>query len=282
MITFQLYRSPETAVPAGRLRVSSLGIHEAMLPGMLRYHQQRELLLMFFHTPARAGNETDCRGGFILWPHGTLCYYGNPERSWDHSWCVLEGSAANLLRELHGLPAGRALKADAEPVFLRYFEAILRELNSRQQQDEYVLEHLVDLLFYELSRLIRNPELQIPKRLQRAEEFMWTRIADPLTLEEIAREAALSVSRFSSLFHRYYGEPPMQYLNRKRMNLAAQQLLYHAGSCKQIAEMTGFADQFHFSRRFRQFWGVSPREFRAEKMLRHLNGGGEAAGHTDS
>ena len=67
-------------------------------------------------------------------------------------------------------------------------------------------------------------------------------------LEEIAREAALSVSRFSSLFHRYYGEPPMQYLNRKRMNLAAQQLLYHAGSCKQIAEMTGFADQFHFSR----------------------------------
>ena len=119
MSTFQLYRSPETAVPAGRLRVSSLGIHEAMLPGMLRYHQQRELLLMFFHTPARAGNETDCRGGFILWPHGTLCYYGNPERSWDHSWCVLEGSAANLLRELHGLPAGRALKADAEPVFLR-------------------------------------------------------------------------------------------------------------------------------------------------------------------
>lgn len=282
MSTFQLYRSPETAVPAGRLRVSSQGIHEAMLPGMLRYHQQRELLLMFFHTPARAGHETDCRDGFILWPHGTLCYYGNPERSWDHSWCVLEGSAANLLRELHGLPAGRALKADAEPVFLRYFEAILRELNSRQQQDEYVLEHLVDLLFYELSRLIRNPELQIPKRLQRAEEFMWTRIADPLTLEEIAREAALSVSRFSSLFHRYYGEPPMQYLNRKRMNLAAQQLLYHAGSCKQIAEMTGFADQFHFSRRFRQFWGVSPREFRAEKMLRHLNGGGEAAGHTDS
>lgn len=73
----------------------------------------------------------------------------------------------------------------------------------------------------------------------------------------------------------------MQYLNRKRMNLAAQQLLYHAGSCKQIAEMTGFADQFHFSRRFRQFWGVSPREFRAEKMLRHLHGGGEVAGHTD-
>lgn len=268
MSQFLLYRASAQDEPPVRLRVHSMGIHEVMLPGMLHYPQQNSLLVMYFHTPAQAGSEPDCKGGFLFWPRGSLCRYGNPAAAWDHSWCVLEGGAANLVRELHGLPAGRVLKADAEPVFLRYFEAIMGELTSRQRQDEYVLEHLIDLLFYELSRLIRNPELQIPERLRRAEAFMWAGIARPLTLEEIAGEAALSVSRFSSLFRRYYGESPMQYLNRRRMDLAAQQLLYHAVSCKQIAEMTGFADQFHFSRRFRQFWGLSPREFRAEKMLR--------------
>lgn len=265
MSQFLLYRAPKWDTPPGRVRVSSMGIHEVMLPGTLHYQQQNTLLIMYFHTEAQAGGESGSRGGFILWPHGSVCRYGNPEAAWDHSWCVLEGSAANLVRELHGLPAGRVLKADAEEVFHRYFDAIMRELTSRQTQDEYVLEHLIDLLFYELSRLIRNPELRIPDRLQKAEAFMWAGISTPLTLEEIAAEVSLSVSRFSSLFRRYYGESPMQYLNRKRMNLAAQQLLYHNASCKQIAEMTGYPDQFHFSRRFRQFWGLSPREFRAER-----------------
>lgn len=265
MSQFLLYRAPKWEGNPGRIRISSMGIHEVMQPAVLHYPQKAGLVLMYFHTPAQAGNEENCAGRFILWPRGSLCRYGNSAASWDHSWCVLEGSAVGLSLELHSLPTNRAVEADVEGVIAHYFEAIMNELSSRLEQDEYVLEHLLDLLFYELSRLIRNPELQIPERLLKAEEFMWKNLAAPLTLEEIAGKAALSVSRFSSLFGRHYGEPPMQYLNRRRMNLAAQLLTYHANSCKQVAELTGFTDQFHFSRRFSRFWGVSPRQFREEK-----------------
>ena len=91
MNTFQLYRSPETAVPAGRLRVSSLGIHEAMLPGMLRYglsHRTRQLVagpldeivkaiirIQLGIKPLRKGNTHLAIASFrrLLIPYGSIC-----------------------------------------------------------------------------------------------------------------------------------------------------------------------------------------------------------------
>ena len=124
------------------------------------------------------------------------------------------------------------------------------------------LEHLTDLFLYELARQIRSTERRVPESLLRAEEFMWNNLNRPLDLGRIAAAASLSVSRFTELFLEYYGESPMRYLTRKRMTLAAEMLSYHTASCKQIAEAAGYSDQLHFSRRFRQFWGVSPTEYR--------------------
>ena len=61
---------------------------------------------------------------------------------------------------------------------------------------------------------------------------------------------------------------PLEYIRRKRLREAELLLLDGDAGIGEIAERLRFADQFHFSRRFRQFWGLSPREFRAEKMLR--------------
>jgi len=265
MDRFLLYRSPQGGEHSGRIRVNSMGIHEVMQPGVLSYPQKAACLLMYFHTPAVAGNRENCAGCFIAWTHGSICRYGNSSAPWDHSWCVLEGDAVSLSLKLHNLPLNRAIEADVQGIWSHHFSAIMNELTSHVEQDEYVLEHEFDLLIYELSRSIRSPELRIPDRLRKAEEYMWKNLATPLTLTEIAESVALSVSRFSSLFQQHYGESPMQYLNRKRMNLAAQFLAYHTDSCKQVAERTGFADQFHFSRRFRQFWGVSPQKFREKQ-----------------
>ena len=265
-IPFRLYYEPEVK-PAGQFRIHSLGLHERMPPQLLRFTTEgARILLMFFHTRAffNSGEKDECECGkqFILWSPERIRSYGNAGEAWDHSWMVAEGPALERALAVHRLPMNHPVDANAETVFEHYLSCLLDELNSRQNQDEYVLEHLTDLFLYELGRLIRTSGRRIPEQIARAEAFMWKNLNRPLDLAEIAASVSLSVSRFTTLFREYHGESPMRFLTRKRMTLAAEMLNYHNTSCKQIAEATGYSDQLHFSRRFRQFWGISPTEYR--------------------
>lgn len=87
------------------------------------------------------------------------------------------------------------------------------------------------------------------------------------TLEEIAGIAGLEVSSVCRLFRRHHGGSPYQYLLRRKMTLAAEQLVENGGLVKEAAARVGFADPYHFSRCFKAVHGVSPRE-----LLRHRQG----------
>jgi AraC-like DNA-binding protein len=64
------------------------------------------------------------------------------------------------------------------------------------------------------------------------------------------------------LFRRYDHQTPYQFLLRLKMNHAAERLQSPGTLVKQVAEETGFADPFHFSRMFKSVLGLSPDAFR--------------------
>lgn len=82
------------------------------------------------------------------------------------------------------------------------------------------------------------------------------------TLEQVAAECHSSVSYLCRLFRRYDDLTPYQYLLKLRMRQAAEKLLRPHALIKQVAEETGYADPFHFSRVFRSVLGVSPAQFK--------------------
>lgn len=82
------------------------------------------------------------------------------------------------------------------------------------------------------------------------------------TLEQIAQESHASKAYLCRLFRRYDHQSPYQYLLRLKMNHAAEQLQRPSILVKQVADLVGFSDPFHFSRVFRNVLGVSPSEFR--------------------
>lgn len=84
------------------------------------------------------------------------------------------------------------------------------------------------------------------------------------TLRDIAQEAGVEVSNICRLFRRYQGASPHQYLLRRKISLAAAQLAEHGGLIKKVALDFGFTDPYHFSRRFKAIYGVTPR-----KLLRY-------------
>src|SRR5919198_5357653 len=86
--------------------------------------------------------------------------------------------------------------------------------------------------------------------------------ANPVRLEDAAREAGLSPFHFLRLFERVLGVTPHQYLLRVRLACAAKLLAAENLSVTDVALEAGFADPSNFVRTFRRAAGVSPTQFR--------------------
>ena len=72
----------------------------------------------------------------------------------------------------------------------------------------------------------------------------------------------MSYDALRKQFLRHTGETPARYRTQKRIAVAADLLLHTSMSIKQIAANLNFCSEFHFSQKFKQIKGVSPREFR--------------------
>lgn len=99
-------------------------------------------------------------------------------------------------------------------------------------------------------------------RVLAAMENMAGRLAEPITVADLARRAGLSPSRFAHLFTEQVGVSPMRYLERQRMRLAEQLLDLTPRTVGEIARTVGFEDPLYFSARFRSYAGMPPTSYR--------------------
>ena len=72
-----------------------------------------------------------------------------------------------------------------------------------------------------------------------------------------------SVSHFRKLFRKETELPPIEYVNCRRIDYAKviMRQLENPRTIRQIAEISGFLDPYYFSRQFKKWTGVSPKEF---------------------
>jgi len=83
------------------------------------------------------------------------------------------------------------------------------------------------------------------------------------TLQGLAAEAGASRSVLGARFNDLMGYPPIQYLTRWRMQLAARRLTDTGQKVAAVAEGVGYDSEAAFSRAFKRYSGVSPSEWRA-------------------
>jgi AraC-like DNA-binding protein len=93
---------------------------------------------------------------------------------------------------------------------------------------------------------------------------------EPLTVQDMAKRANLSVSRFSALFKLQFGVPPHHFLLNMRINHAQELLRNSEFVQEEIAAFCGFADVHHFSKAFKSMVGLSPGRFRSNQRLHSL------------
>jgi len=83
-----------------------------------------------------------------------------------------------------------------------------------------------------------------------------------INLDELAREAALSPTRFINAFKQATGFPPLHYQLICRLTEAKRRLGSTRGSITDIASALGFASSQHFSTHFKKMFGCTPKAFR--------------------
>ena len=99
--------------------------------------------------------------------------------------------------------------------------------------------------------------------LARAIGLMQDRLAEPLTLDDLAAAAGLSPFHFLRRFKAGHGATPHQMLMALRLFRAKQQLA--AGMAPaQVAADVGLVDQAHLTRRFGRMYGVTPARYQQQ------------------
>lgn len=82
--------------------------------------------------------------------------------------------------------------------------------------------------------------------------------AQPITLGGLAERHGMKPKYFSSLFRKYVGIGPIDYLIQYRMNRARELLTTGPFSVADVAKSVGYLDAYYFSRLFKKHTGLSP------------------------
>lgn len=141
---------------------------------------------------------------------------------------------------------------------------------------EAMLAKLSELMFVEALRAhiaglppeargwvagLRDPEVGAALRL------IHGRYQEPWTIDRLAREVAMSRSSFAERFTAYVGVPPMSYLARWRLQVAARMLQSGTHSVAQAARAVGYLSESAFNRAFKRQVGSPPGAWRRERGM---------------
>jgi AraC-like DNA-binding protein len=159
---------------------------------------------------------------------------------------------------------------DTNPLMRELLAAALGEKDNRGEGARVVLAKLSELMFVQA---MREHMKSLPpsaanwlsglrdEHVGRALRLIHTSPAKDWSLEALARESGLSRSALAERFTRFAGEPPIQYLGRWRIQVAAG-LIESGVSLGAVAERVGYGSEAAFQRAFKKHVGTAPGEWR--------------------
>jgi AraC-like DNA-binding protein len=98
--------------------------------------------------------------------------------------------------------------------------------------------------------------------LRRARDHIDLRYREPLALDALARVAGVSKYHFVRTFEATYGETPMRYLTRRRIERAQDLLRVANLTITEVCMIVGFSSLGSFSSRFSSLVGETPTAYR--------------------
>lgn len=153
---------------------------------------------------------------------------------------------------------------DTDGTVRRLIEAMEQEYAAKKTGYMELLRcHLTQVLVHAVRAWEAAETQRIPhKAIAAVTDRLRDHCAQPLSLEALSKEAGYTPQYLSALFRRDTGMSIQEFLQRLRVQEACRLLGQKGLSLSDIAQTVGYTDSKHFSRVFRRYKGVSPKEFR--------------------
>lgn len=130
-------------------------------------------------------------------------------------------------------------------------EALVREGTTEIERATLVAETLSEIV------CANAPPDRAPRAVRRARAFLQDTLSEKVTLNDLAKHAALDKFHLVRAFRSEVGLPPYEYLTYLRVG-RARELLRHGVTVAEAAQSVGFCDESQLHRHFRRIVGVPP------------------------
>lgn len=140
---------------------------------------------------------------------------------------------------------------------------LMEEKVGRMERDSALLLALSNLVIRHAVQPGKLRDIGVePRAVRRIKELIHARASEDLGIADFAQVAEMSEFHMIRVFSKYVGLPPHAYLTQVRLH-QARRLMRSGASLASTASSVGFVDQSHFTKRFRQAFGVTPGQFLA-------------------
>jgi len=210
--------------------------------------------------------------GFLITPQQVNTYIADKKDPWEYAWIEFDGLRVKEFLETAGLTehspiyrsSNRELRGSMK-------EELLSIIHGKEHSSLYLIGHLYLFLDLLIQSSFNRKEFSAGRLkdfyIREAISFIEQNYSHPITVEDIAVFCNLNRSYLGKIFRDELNKTPQQFLIYYRMNRAAELLKFSETTVGEIGKLVGYPNQLHFSRAFKNVFGIPPTEWRRENRL---------------
>lgn len=207
--------------------------------------------------------------GFLIFPEQITTYYADQHSPWEYSWIEFDGLRVKEALSLTDFSLNHPIY---HPHSKDLQEQMVKEMNyiisHPKESSFHLLGHLYLFFDYFIqsaksTRLTQSSKMS-DYYIQEAIHYMEQNFQNDISIEEITAVCGINRSYLGKIFRNSIGRSPQEFLMNYRMVKATELLKLTTLSIADIGTAVGYGNPLHFSRAFKNIYGVSPREWRNE------------------
>lgn len=155
------------------------------------------------------------------------------------------------------------MNIDNQKKVFQYAMELVENFRSTDVYMKLKCKSLLLSFIVELIHALKNDSKKQPAiDLEKIKGYIHQHYAEPITINEIASNFGIKRRYLTSIFQRYIGLSPIEYLTAYRIHKAQELLLLTDKQIIEISNSVGYVDNLYFSRVFKKKTGMSPTEYR--------------------